>query len=69
MLYRDALADCRDADLERVVAAPWGDTRSVLEWSVVLLEENVHHTAEVGVLRDLYREARRSGQLRLPGNA
>jgi hypothetical protein len=58
--YRDALAATPEEDLERVGKAPWGDTRTVMEWSVVMLDENVHHSAEVGVLRDLYR-ARNAG--------
>ena len=60
--FRDALADTPEDELDRFGAAPWGDTRTVLEWSVVMLDENVHHTAEVGVLRDLYR----AGGLGLP---
>jgi hypothetical protein len=56
--FRDALAETPDDGLSRVGVAPWGDTRTVEEWSVVMLDENVHHLAEVGVLRDLYRARR-----------
>jgi DinB family protein len=51
---RDA-GDAGDAGLDRVVAAPWGDTRTVRGWAEVLVHENIHHGAEVGALRDLHR--------------
>jgi hypothetical protein len=49
------LEEIDDSELGRVVSAPWGSTRSVEEWVRVLVYENIHHGAEIGVLRDLYR--------------
>jgi hypothetical protein len=62
--FLEQLAEAEDSDLERVVTVPWEVTQSVEEWLGVLLYENIHHGAEIGVLRDLYREgfgARRAG--------
>ena len=54
--FRDAAAALRDEGLKRRYRAPWGDERAVEGWIEVFLDEQVHHMAEVGVLRDLYRE-------------
>jgi hypothetical protein len=67
--HGDTLAGSSDAELSRMVAAGWGETLSVRDWSIVLIEENVHHMAEVGVLRDLYREVRRPGGFSSPVRA
>jgi hypothetical protein len=54
--FRDALAGLRrDEDLSRVVGAPWGDTRTVAGWAEVFVYENIHHGAEIGCLRDVFR--------------
>ena len=62
---RDALLAAREVDLDRVVSTPWGATRKVWDWVSTLLLENVHHGAEIGTLRDLYRELRTAGSIRL----
>ena len=49
------LDEIEDSELERVVSTPWRVTRSVEEWVHVVVHENIHHGAEIGVLRDLYR--------------
>ena len=53
--FEDKLDEIYDTELERVVTTPWEVTRSAKEWLQVLVYENVHHGAEIGVLRDLYR--------------
>jgi DinB superfamily len=54
------LATCSNADaetLDRSVSIPWwgGRQRAVRDVLLVLINESIHHTAEVGVLRDMYR--------------
>ena len=57
--YVDALRNHPDPELEleREIELPWGrrGPQSVRELTLVVLHENVHHLAEVGVLRDLFR--------------
>jgi hypothetical protein len=53
--FDEKLNGVEDSELERVVSDPWEVTRSVQEWLQVLVYENIHHGAEIGVLRDLYR--------------
>jgi hypothetical protein len=60
--FADALGGAADSDLNRIVAVPWEVTQSVRRWIEVLIHENVHHGAEIGVLRDLYRERWRLNQ-------
>jgi hypothetical protein len=43
-----------DAGLSDVVRTWWGDERTVEGWITTFLDDQVHHLAEVGVLRDLY---------------
>jgi hypothetical protein len=58
--YQDGLTALDDAELERLVATPWGVTQTVREWTWTLIHENAHHGAEIGCLRDLYREVHSS---------
>lgn len=45
--------------LERDLQVPWGvrKKQSLWHWTLVLLQENVHHLAETGVVRDLFRQS------------
>jgi hypothetical protein len=51
----DWLATARDADLDEVRPSHDGEARSAGELVLVLTDEQAHHGAEIGVLRDLYR--------------
>ncbi|NIN64787.1 MAG: DinB family protein [Anaerolineae bacterium] len=54
---RTALKQLRDADLEEMASTNWGDqwpTWRIL-WAMIL--HDLHHGAEIGCLRDLYRAA------------
>ena len=55
------LATLHDDELEEVRSTPLGDRRTVRQILATLVDEQVHHGAEVGVLRDLYRERSRRG--------
>jgi hypothetical protein len=50
------LATLHDDQLTEVRPTPAGDRRTVAQILATLVDEQVHHGAEVGVLRDLYRE-------------
>ncbi len=54
--YADPLSAV--TDLERDIEVPWGERKkqSLWHWTLVMLQENVHHLAEVGVVRDLFRQ-------------
>lgn len=56
--YSDLLRATTDAALEQELQVSWGARKkqTLREWSLVLLHENVHHLAEVGVVRDLFRQ-------------
>jgi DinB superfamily len=54
--FADKLAEVDDPALERAVTVPWGVTQSVERWVQTIVHENTHHGAEIGVLRDLYRD-------------
>ena len=59
MSFREAIANLTpEAARERVLVEHWG--REVERWSIVghVLRDEVHHGAEIGVLRDLYRARR-----------
>lgn len=45
------------ADLTPEVQVPWGaqKSQSLWHWTLVLMHENIHHLAESGVVRNLYR--------------
>ena len=49
------LAGIDDARLDELRPTPWGERWPAGQIVVVLLDEQVHHGAEIGVLRDLYR--------------
>jgi len=49
------LATARDADLDEVRPSHDGAVRSAGEVVLILVDEQTHHGAEIGVLRDLYR--------------
>jgi hypothetical protein len=49
------LAAARDADLDEVRPSHDGAPRTAGEVVLVLTDEQTHHDAEIGVLRDLYR--------------
>jgi DinB superfamily len=61
-LYRQSLAARTDKDLAKEIGpVPWGPTMSVKEWSQTLVRENIHHGAEIGCMRDLYRARSAAG--------
>lgn len=51
----DAIDGLTDEGLDRVVPTNWGDTWPVHRVLATLVNEQVHHGAEVSLLRDLYR--------------
>lgn len=55
----DWLATAREADLDRPGRTVYGEETTAGETVRILLDEQIHHGAEIGVLRDLYR--RRAG--------
>jgi uncharacterized damage-inducible protein DinB len=52
---RDALDWLTDADLDRQVPTNWGESWPLHRVIGTLVNEQVHHGAEVSLLRDLYR--------------
>jgi DinB superfamily len=54
--FLETLDRIEDSDLDKIVAVPWEVSHSVATWVEMVVYENVHHGAEIGVLRDLYRE-------------
>ncbi len=55
MLLRD-LAGLDDAALEREVLTNWGEKWPARKVFWTMVDHDLHHGAEIGVLRDLYRE-------------
>ncbi len=51
----DALTDLGDLDLDKLVPTSWGEEWPVHQVIVTLVNEQVHHGAEISLLRDLYR--------------
>jgi hypothetical protein len=49
------LAGAADADLDEVRPAPVGDPLPLGRTVAILLEEQLHHGAEIALLRDLHR--------------
>lgn len=49
------LADIDDQRLDELRPVPWGERWPVGRILAVLLDEQVHHGAEIALLRDLYR--------------
>jgi hypothetical protein len=51
----DALAGLADADLDKLVPTNWGEQWPLHQVVRTLINEQVHHGAEISLLRDLYR--------------
>lgn len=51
----DVLTDLTDIDLDKPVPTSWGEQWPVHRVIVTLINEQVHHGAEISMLRDLYR--------------
>ena len=51
----DALAALNDTDLDKLVPTNWGEQWPVHQILARLINEQVHHGAEISLLRDLYR--------------
>jgi hypothetical protein len=51
----DSLVALTDADLDRQVPTSFGEPRSIHQVFARLIKEQVHHGAEISLLRDLYR--------------
>jgi hypothetical protein len=49
------LADINDEQLDELRPTPWGERWPAGQILAVLLDEQVHHGAEIALLRDLYR--------------
>jgi hypothetical protein len=49
------LAELTDADLEAPCKTNWGDIWPAYRIFTTLIDEQVHHGAEISLLRDLYR--------------
>jgi hypothetical protein len=52
---------CDDRDLLEPMRTWWGVERTVEGWITTFLDEQVHHMAEVSLLRDLYRTSAGTG--------
>ena len=52
---RDAMSGLTDADLDRLAATNWGEQWPLHRILATLIKEQVHHGAEISLLRDLYR--------------
>ena len=52
---QDALADLTDTDLDKLVPTSWGERWPIHRVAMTLVNEQVHHGAEISLLRDLYR--------------
>ena len=51
----DALADLTDTDLDKLVPTNWGEEWPIHRVIIALINEQVHHGAEISLLRDLHR--------------
>jgi hypothetical protein len=51
----DALAGLTDADLDRQVPTNWGELWPLHQVIATLVNEQVHHGAEISLVRDLFR--------------
>jgi uncharacterized damage-inducible protein DinB len=51
----DVMADLTEADLDQLVPTNWGDRWPIHRIVATLVNEQVHHGAEISMLRDLYR--------------
>jgi hypothetical protein len=52
---KDALIGLNDVDLDKLVPTSWGEQWPVHQVIVTLINEQVHHGAEISLMRDLYR--------------
>jgi hypothetical protein len=52
---KDALTGLNDLDLDKLVATNWGEEWPLHRVIVTLINEQVHHGAEISLMRDLYR--------------
>ena len=61
-LWRNSLAALRDDEWAKPLGASWGEYAEddTFDLALHVLDEVVHHGAEVGLLRDLYRQRQRS---------
>jgi hypothetical protein len=55
--FVDALRGSAPADLDRHYEPHWGQPRTVDTQVSIFITENLHHGAEIALLRDLYRAA------------
>lgn len=55
---KDSLADLTDLDLDKLVPTSWGEEWPLHQVIVTLINEQVHHGAEISLMRDLYRNRR-----------
>jgi DinB superfamily len=51
----DALASLNDADIDKLVPTSWGEEWPLHRVIMTLINEQVHHGAEISLLRDLHR--------------
>jgi hypothetical protein len=51
----DALTGLNDLDLDKLVPTNWGEEWPLHRVIVTLINEQVHHGAEISLMRDLYR--------------
>ncbi len=51
----DALATLSDTDIDKLVPTSWGEQWPLHRVIVTLINEQIHHGAEISLLRDLYR--------------
>jgi uncharacterized damage-inducible protein DinB len=68
-LLTDALAGLTDADLDTERLTNWGERWPTWRILWTMIHHDVHHGAEIGVLRDLYREQTIGGRTVLAGAA
>jgi DinB superfamily len=52
---RDAMSGLTDTDLDRLAPTNWGEQWPLHQILATLVKEQVHHGAEISLLRDLYR--------------
>ena len=59
---RAALDDLSDADLEEMRLTNWGESWPTWRIFWAMISHDLHHGAEIGCLRDLYREMHSGGK-------
>jgi hypothetical protein len=55
---REDLAELTDSDLDRPCATNWGEQWPAWKIFWTMIQHDIHHGAEIGTLRDLYRVTR-----------